>query len=718
MKGRRMCSTLGMALAGLLGAAVALPALALDPVTEPAAQQQALGQLLQQVPEDTAFFIGGIDDPALSAFNQRLSRHDTQEVRAFSDMIRPRLPEAWPGAALLAWWLDDYADRLEQGTPAPYALREGSALALYADGAMPVMKVMLDDPAAFNATLAKAGEQLGIAPRESEVGDVRVKRWALTQADSPLAIDLALAVQDNALTLALVSQGESDARLQARFTDAERQASLYSASRWETLGNRYAFDDSARGFIDLAHIARSLLAPENTALGRDLARLAPEMINAIDRDLDAACTPDVLGLIEQAPRLVMGNDPLTREAERLRLPSRLIWELSDPALGTQLASLSGSLPTYARHSDDKLLGLAVGLDLANLMPVATTLWSQLTNANVSCPALVELQDELREQNPALLGLASGMAPGVKGIAAALYALELDPASPYGVKGDALLSLSADDPSVLMNLIRAGVPGMEDVIVPANGEPVEVPLPVPGPPVKAALKGAHLVLYSGEQAARQAQALAEEPLNQAGLLAAALDLPRLGERVVTTLDSLSADTDLSALSPDNGSLECSELYARALALADLPVKVDVRSGFSQKGLASTLALSMPAAAPDDRLVPGDYRTESVDAGCRWETLGVERFNPDGSGRYTEQAANGDCQTYRSEFRWQQQGNQLVQTGLRAKQRSSCSAEWESVAPEDYQCTLMGQRDGRFHCLYRFDDNAWLMRYQRQQDAERP
>ncbi len=704
MKGHLTRLTLALS----LSAAVAAPASALDLFGLFSKGDNSMESMLATVPADTPVFAGGHADERMGDFYDNwmmpASEADVQELKS---LIDGEDGASLPAVKLFVWWLEDYNNSLSMGYDGlmdRYGIASDAAGVFYLDGAMPVMRIALDDEEAFWALMDEAASESGAEPRATEVQDVPVRLWRLTEDNAKLSLDLAVATHKGVATLTLFNGKDTPELMARRLGLAKLDQSMAKAGTWDKLGKTYGFDETSRMYLDIAALVESFMLPENTALGRDLTRLAPELMAETEDELDQVCRNEFVGLAKQAPRLVAGGETFDVTSSTMSQTVRLIWELKNTTVSSELQKLPGSLPTYATDASDKLLALAVGLDVNQLAPVATALWTQFTTAEFKCQQLVDMQTQAKATNPAMLGMASGMAQGVKGIGAALYSLEADPTTPAGLGGSALISVSAENPQTIASLITTSVPGMAGLNIPTTGEGVKVPVPVPAPPIYAAIKGKHLVVYTGDEAKAAADALANEPLNTKGLTAAAFNYKKFGEAVLTAVD---AAPDASALSQFSPNGDCTEAYTGILQVAQMPMTLTYQDDYTERGWEALVGVDVSNEAGQiGDIEAGTYRTETLDYDCSWYGSGQETLNSDGSGQYLD---DSECSTYRIDYQWDQNGRTLVQKVSSEQERDSCEGEWAEAEAQNYECTVLSTSDQGFHCLYHFDGEPTLMRY---------
>lgn len=662
-----------------------------------------LERLLVSAPAETVWFTAGRTDVSTYSFLQDQPQSANQASLAGLEQLTGNSP----GLAMLFWLYQDSLEQLGSANDLVdyYGIDDDNYFAFYLDGLMPVLRLTLSDPAAFEQLWNNAVAATGQTAKSRQIAGLEVQQWRLTPVQQDNQINLALSIDDDIATLTLINEFDTDERLAQRFGRAEVTPSLVDSDSWKTLGKDYDFDQLMRGYFSLTELATALLEPQNSLLGKDLQALMPSQMADLNASISANCADEWQGLANTVPRLVYGIDDMDVSADSLMQNLRLILEMNNQAVTTELAKLPGSLPAYSSDASDKLFALAGGIDLNALSPVITALWTEFTTANFSCPQLVQLQTGLRNGlNPSFAGMINGILPGLKGIGMAAYSLEANDQSAMGLSGSALISASADDPLTLANTLRASAAAFYPIPpVPGNGDAVALPFPFWPEPVYMAIKGKHLVVYTGEAATAAAAALSNEPLNRNGTFAAALNSSRFSEAMLLGMPYL----DL----PADG--DCESGYLSMLALGELPALYSYRETYTRRGWeADFKGIYQRPEQSNHQIEPGQYRTSVLSEDCNWYPDGTETFDADGQGRYVQKDQQQQCEIYTLDYQWRQQGNQLFQDSGDAQSRDSCAQSMTAVDSDDYQCTLLGMSEDGFYCLYDPGlDSMMLMHYQR-------
>jgi hypothetical protein len=144
-----------------------------------------------------------------------------------------------------------------------------------------------------------------------------------------------------------------------------------------------------------------------------------------------------------------------------------------------------------------------------------------------------MQGELDELNPAMLGMMTGMANGVKGMSVTLadYKLTEVNGEPSFEKLDALVTVSAENPIMLIDMVKPFFPPLANIDLKDNGDPVDItPLlmlpPEFGVSAKMAVKGNHLVVYTGDRGTELADGLLKQTLSGNGFFDFAVDYQKM------------------------------------------------------------------------------------------------------------------------------------------------------------------------------------------------
>lgn len=680
------------------------------PKSTPLGARDALPAMIKQIPADTPFVAVGHSTPEGASEQMDLWLKNTSNADLKPALDYLRTESQHPSAPLAAWLLDDYftvaTTEGYSGLVEHYGLDPEGAFAFYLHGAMPVLRMSLNDPDKLLALLDRAEAESGVVHRNPALGGAQARAWTLivenASADFP-ALELGLVIENNQLTVSLLTDRDAaDSRL-ARFALQPLATNLSEAGTLDQWRDKFDRDELMIGYFDFYQLAQAFLQPEQNSTGRELTSLFPELATKVNESLSASCRQEYVGLAQGAPRAVFGTTSYKVDGNRMETGMRSIWSIENAAVLAELQRLPGYLPNYSRNLDDKMLGFAVGIDVDQLVPVLTKLWRQFIDAPFQCEQLQTAQAAANQANPMMLSMGTAMARGLKGVGVAVYDLFADPTSPAGLGGTTLVSISAEDPAALVSLLTSYAPGMSGTKISPDGTPVA--LQFPGVPADTfiAIKGSHIVVYRGEQAKQEAEALAQEPLSPNGTAALALNVGKATETLMSSPDTLTA------MAKGNN---CQMMYYGLLQLNQTPFEISYQETLNDLGWDASLDMGMTFAASDDVSLPDTYQMMTLADDCSWAPMGTEELRSDGTGRYHQMDESESCATLESEYSWEKVGGELVQKTLSQRSRPSCDADWEEQETEDFRCSLLKVENDGFYCVWQEDTEVDIYHYQRQ------
>ncbi|GGC00985.1 hypothetical protein GCM10011352_28920 [Marinobacterium zhoushanense] len=669
------------------------------------------------VPADTVLYFGGTTNPEVS---KRMSDYpigalDPAQLAELFDRMEQRAGDDAPGMELLrAFLLDFSAHSATYGELfAHYGFDLDAEQAIYMHGLYPVMRMPIADTAAFEAFWAGLSEESGVSPVEEVREGVNLQRWPLGRIGGQGSIELVVAMQESLATITLFSSTDSELSQLERIGLRQPESSLADSGELPALIEAQGFSNDFAGFIHIQRLAEGLLGAKANGLSRDIDALASSLgeTSPIGRDLSPVCRNEFAGLASGVPRMLFGYQSVGVEGDTVGIKARSLLEISSAEVVGPLMDLRGHLP--GQIDGEQMLGLALATNMDTLVPTLTKLWREAGKLSFSCPQLQQAQRQMMATSPAPLGVVTGMAQGIKGVALSLYDIRFSEASGLPESVDLLLSLATENPELLLSLFNTTVvpqSGGRVAELPLNGDLTEVDLGFLSPGLKATLglEGQHLVVYSGEQGARAAKALAGEPLDSNGLMAVSIDYSRIGQWFSTLPNAL-----LSQVAGATDEFCLMQARVRK-AMISQPMRMRYRADMESGGLSAQTDLEMlPVnhAVPEADELIGRYELRDLNQNCgQPPMIGHEEINADGTGFYTEYDATGQCETLRYNYRWTKVGDQLRFDVQGGEYRDACNQEWGAMDAHAAQCEILAS-DGGFDCIYTDDEGEGLYRYRR-------
>ncbi len=487
---------------------------------------------LDYVPADTAVFWGQLAPFEQSKYMTYLPK-ELRQIQQLEQITAAFRQQDNKNLDFLATLMEQYNLALTSPESMQQILGFGSsfrALA-YTVGLLPTIRYELADPEALLTTIKMAAQDAEISFSDEQIKGVNITCYKLELAPSA-ELELITSVQGNWVTTTINTPFNTPEDLEVALGITKPAQALSETNKLENYTEQFGFDGSALAFINHIAIANGITANKNTAFTRMLD-------NALELSGDSttlaavrtpACQADYSDIASQWPATVMGVKAFNFTPEQVEIDADTIVVANNTEMLSTLAKLRGFIPEQ-QEQHSTMMSMAYGIDVAQLAPTLNTLWRQFTQADFQCAELVALQNQAKQNNPMAVAMMTGMANGIKGMSASVFAYTLEQnqqGEPEPKAFDALLSLSADDPMMLVNTAKGLAPMLADLEIPTDGSAVSISqyLPAPTPldvDVKLALKGQHLVLFSGDTSTQVATKLAGQKLEKNGMVAFEIDM---------------------------------------------------------------------------------------------------------------------------------------------------------------------------------------------------
>jgi len=353
----------------------------------------------------------------------------------------------------------------------------------------------------------------------------------------------------------------------------------------EDIIETHGFSDNSVGYINHQAIISALTKPSESMLGKQIAKLLAKQNDESLKVLQQpACQTELSAIAANWPKTVFGMNSLSITDSESTFDMSMVVESNNKAILSALKQLTGFIPSYVKDIDNTVFAMGIGLDVAQVSPAINAIWNDLQQPSYQCQPLQQIQYSISQQNPAMLGMVAGMANGVKGLGLSVldYSLDETKAEP-ALKGlDALVSLSADDPRALFNMIAAFKPELSQIKLPENNTVVElaslIPLPpVPGVNAKLLITDDHMIIFTGDEAEKAAQDLGKEPLVNNGIYGLSLDYSK-------------AFTPLVSMAEMSGQ----ELPEEVAAFKDYDVRLNTGLTINEQGIVVNSYMNAKAA----------------------------------------------------------------------------------------------------------------------------
>ncbi|MCH1929252.1 hypothetical protein L9G16_03590 [Shewanella sp. A25] len=499
---------------------------------------------LEYIPADTVVFSGQLKPFPLknyllsaSAQYQQLPAETLAELQSVD-------------SPAVKFFVSFYQQYLE-GMKKPAALLTSFGLAdeiqtyFYTLGALPVVKVDVAQITAFWAVLDKAEKDSGLSHEMRQLAGLDYRAYRLSDADSDEKLELLFAYKDGVLTVTLSTKATEPELLELAFGLKKAEHSLAASGMVEDIIKTHGFTEDSISFINHVEIVKAITSADGNMLSKQLTKfLTAENFgeDPLAPIRTEECRNEFNAIAANWPRTVAGLTVMSATGKESHVEGKFVIESKNQPILTALQKMRGFIPAHLTDINSSIFSMGVGLDMNELAPSLAAIWDDLQKPQFTCAPLAEIQAELSQQSPAMLGMFTSMANGVKGMSVSLfdYQMSAEDQEPALASLDALVSLSAENPSMLFNMAKPFVPMLADVQLADNGEPTDLSALLMLPPefnIKPmlAIKGQHLVVYSGEKGLAHANNLAKEQLTANGLFGLTADYGKMFTPMVTLLE---------------------------------------------------------------------------------------------------------------------------------------------------------------------------------------
>ncbi|MBR9727971.1 hypothetical protein ACFOD0_03020 [Shewanella intestini] len=489
--------------------------------------QVAADSILANVPADTVFFSGQLKPFPIKNYLLSTSKnYQQQDAKPLPlEKDSPLLIE--PFTISLLNHVMSLAHQPEK-LLASFGLADEMKSYAYFIGALPVVKIEVADAKAFWGQIDNAEAQSGVKHQQGELDGQAFRSYAIIAPQQGQSFDLVIAEHNGWFTFT-VKTSLIDDEFTAQALGARKVTHpITETSLLTDIFKRHGFVKDALSFFNHKALVAGLTTQDGNTLAKQLAKLEQWQNNQDVQLLQTpVCHQELTSISDNWPMTVMGFNQLDISANYSKIGNQLVVESKNAPILAALNKLRGFVPSIDENSN--LFSFALGSDVGKLSSSLSAIWTELQAPSYQCAPLAELQQELTSQNPMMLGMMTSMADGVKGVSVAVngYQLSEQHGEPKVDNLDAVVAISAEDPHALLSLAAPLYPPLAQLNLTADSAPVDVSSLLMLPPeygikAKLAIKGQHLVLFSGDKGEAMANALGKQKLSTNGLVSTHVD----------------------------------------------------------------------------------------------------------------------------------------------------------------------------------------------------
>jgi len=445
--------------------------------------------LLGYVPADTPYVFANVD-PVPKAYIDTMAAKMGPFADVYEGMIKDALaaiakePSDEPAAKVITALLEELQGKISIAGFESLGFSTQAHSAIYGIGLVPVVRIELKDPAAFQAFIGRVEKRAGQPLLSFKVGDQSY--WRIGKEGEELAGLMAIA--DNDLVLSLMPSKPSNELLERLLGVTLPEDSIASEGKLLDLNKKFGFTPHGSGYIDFVNIVQALVTEKSGIEKEFLAALGEK-----DEVPSAECKAEMLGIAGNMPRFAFGY---TRFDEK-QVDSQAVLELK-PELAKPLSALPAPVPGLGAATDS-IFDFGFSLDVQKMVDFANAQAAAVAAAPYKCPELAGLNEGFAEMrtNMANPGLAMA-APALKGARAVVTKFAMPEGEMPVIAGKLLIA--SDNPVSLVAMAKSFMPTLAALDLKPGAPPIPLPaeLAPPGtPPTHAAMTETALGIAVGE-----------------------------------------------------------------------------------------------------------------------------------------------------------------------------------------------------------------------------
>lgn len=501
--------------------------------------------VLEYVPADTVLFAGSVKPMDFAKALEMSSKmgFDTSTMMGSGfEEIQEDLGDAPDAARVLVSLYGEYLAAVKNKSIKELGLRSELNMAFYTVGALPVIRLELDGTDTFAKAIQNIESEQNVTATVNTVNGVEYRQYNLDDGADEVPFQLVIANHDNQAIITVNTLLDDAKDLQVTLSEKPATNILDGGSL-----NEVASENGYLGYsifiIDNLAIVDGITKPSANSFGKSLQEVMTAYGAANDmQDIQTpACNTELTGLTKNWPLLSAGYT----EFDDSNASYKMVLKGANTDLLDTLGQLRGHISNNIAK-DDFVMSMGLGLDMDQVVPVITTVWESLTKEDFTCPPLVEMQKGLRESNPMMLGMMSGMVAGIKG--AGFSVVEMDESALSNVErnpmafmenSQILVTITAEKPQNLLQSLGMYAPELAQMNLEDGGEPQVLPMGM-GSEAKIALRGHDLILMLGNTDALAGKIESNSNMEKNGLISFTMDFKKYMEIMEQAMASAAED----------------------------------------------------------------------------------------------------------------------------------------------------------------------------------
>lgn len=487
--------------------------------------------LLANIPADTVMLSAQFKPFPLKAYIT------SDGKRLQSEHVEPVALDALPSIPFSSLFISLYnstwtkLDKPEQ-LLAQLGLADSIRSTFYFIGLLPVLKFEVAEPSAFWAELDRAEAVSGLHHQQKVIQGESVRYYLDASHNEELG--LVIAEKEGWVTITLHHSTLGEHYTAQALGVAPVSNPISEGGYIDDIFNKYSFIKDGVSFVNHQAFIKGVTTESGNTLAKQLSAIN---ISTSTRKLSilrsAECHDELTSVANNWPQTVVGWDKIDVEDGLLTTSTRFVVESKNKNILQALGQLQGFVPDFGSQD---IFSFGLGVDVGNVSSSINAIWADLLVPVYECAPLKQLQERVSSKRPSAANIVTSLANGVKGLSFSVIDAQVstDGDQSQIESLDSWFAISAQNPVALFNNGAMFVPELMGVELVDGGEAVDVgstllPTMLDGINAKLAIRGNHLVLFTGDKGAEMADKLSTQQLESNGIVAAGVDVEKTVDR---------------------------------------------------------------------------------------------------------------------------------------------------------------------------------------------
>lgn len=497
--------------------------------------------VLEYVPADTVLFAGSVEPMDFAKaleMSAKMGFDPSNMMGAGFDDLESDLNDAPDAARILVSLYGDYLDAVKSKSIKELGFRSDLNMAVYTVGALPVIRIELDGTDAFNQAIAKIETEQNVTAKVNTVNGVEYREYSLNDGADEVPFQMVIATHENQAIVTVNTNLDDAKDLQVTLSE-KPTTNILDGGALQNVASENGYLGYSIFMLDNLAIVDGITKPSANAFGTNLEELMTAYgVNGELKDIQTpACNTEFTGLAGNWPVLSAGYTKFNDSEASYKM----VLKGTNADLLDTLRQLRGHISDNIAN-DNYVMSFGLGLDMDQLVPVVTTVWESLTKEDFTCPPLMEMQANLRQSNPMMLGMMSGMVAGIKGAGFSIVSMDSDAmakmeSNPMAMMDstEMVVTVTAEKPQNLLKTLGMYAPELAELKLEDGGEPQAFPVSM-GVDMKIALRGHDLIMLMGNTDSLADKISSNDSLEKNGLVSFSMDFKKYMELMEQTMAS--------------------------------------------------------------------------------------------------------------------------------------------------------------------------------------